>query len=162
MNPGPAAVAVSTDDPRWTSTLAEIEDLVTAAASAALAGRDLADPSAEVSVVLADDNFVQSLNRVYRKIDKPTNVLAFPTGSAKLLGDVILAFETVRREAEHQGKSLGDHAVHLVVHGVLHLLGFDHETDSDADIMEREEARILAGLGIRDPYEAAAIPGAAE
>jgi probable rRNA maturation factor len=130
-------------------------------------------------VVLADDALVRQLNRDYRGKDRPTNVLSFPqvdgdgdegTGPREdgpgaealggdgaapaplLLGDVILAFETVEGEARAQGKPLGSHLSHLVVHGVLHLLGYDHESDEDADHMERLETRILAGLGIADPY----------
>lgn len=119
---------------------------------------------AEIGIVLADDALVHRLNRDYRGKDKPTNVLSFAMldnseeevqaapGGPILLGDVILAFETVTAESRTQGKTVADHATHLVIHGVLHLLGYDHETDEDADRMERLEARILDGLGIADPY----------
>ena len=123
---------------------------------------DLAAPEGiELSVVLADDAAVRALNRDYRGRDAPTNVLAFPQADTHgdlspegpvLLGDVVLALETVRREAAAQGKSAVDHASHLVVHGILHLLGFDHHADSEAADMERCETAILAGLGIADPY----------
>jgi len=118
---------------------------------------------AELSVVLADDALVHRLNRDYRGKDKPTNVLSFALtegdagpepeeGMPIMLGDVILAYETVRHEAETQRKSFDDHLTHLVIHGVLHLLGYDHETDEDADHMERLEVKALARLGIADPY----------
>jgi probable rRNA maturation factor len=124
---------------------------------------------AELCVVLADDAFVQKLNKTYRGKDKPTNVLSFPTGAmpvaigpepmwggdtgrARPLGDIVLAEETLKREAEEQGKSFADHLAHLVVHGVLHLLGEDHEEDDAAEMMEALEREILASIGIADPY----------
>jgi probable rRNA maturation factor len=114
-----------------------------------------------IGVRLTDDDEQRRLNRAYRGKDAPTNVLAFPLadladplppGSPLLLGDVVLAFETVRREAEAQGKPLADHLRHLVVHGVLHLLGFDHDSELDAAAMEAREVEILAALGVPDPY----------
>jgi rRNA maturation RNase YbeY len=119
-------------------------------------------------VVLGDDALLRRLNRQWRGQDKPTNVLAFPTadgapapvdsqpGAPLLLGDVILAFGTVADEAVAQGKALADHFTHLVVHGVLHLLGFDHEEAAAAMRMEALETAVLARLGIADPYR----PGA--
>ena len=113
-----------------------------------------------VDVMLADDAEQRHLNRTYRGKDTPTNVLAFPQGAPGsprsdqpvLLGDVVLAFETVRGEAEAQKKPLADHLRHLVVHGVLHLLGFDHDSEPEAVAMEACEVEILAGLGVPDPY----------
>ena len=113
-----------------------------------------------VDVMLADDAEQRHLNRIYRGKDTPTNVLAFPQGAPGsprsdqpvLLGDVVLAFETVHREAAEQNKPLANHLRHLVVHGVLHLLGFDHENAADAAAMEAHEIKILAGLGVPDPY----------
>jgi probable rRNA maturation factor len=108
---------------------------------------------------------VRTLNRDYRGRDAPTNVLAFPqqdpavqpdpvtqTDGPLLLGDVVLAFETVRREAASQDKTLADHTRHLVVHGLLHLFGFDHDTEATAAEMEGRETAILAALGVADPY----------
>ena len=112
----------------------------------------------EACIVLADDPLLRSLNHTYRGKDAPTNVLSFPfqarpsEDSAAYLGDVVLAAETIAREAADQGTPLGDHFQHLVIHGVLHLLGFDHETDAEAAVMERIEIEVLAGLGIADPY----------
>lgn len=112
----------------------------------------------EISIRLATDAEVRSLNATYRGLDKPTNVLSFPAGKRfsggpdAQLGDVILALETTRREAEALGITLADHAAHLIVHGVLHLTGYDHQSDAEADVMEREERRVLASAGIADPY----------
>lgn len=112
----------------------------------------------EASIVLADDSLLRSLNRTYRGRDAATNVLSFPfqAGSgedgAAYLGDVVLAAETVAREAADQGVPIGHHFQHLVIHGVLHLLGFDHETEAEANAMERVEIEVLAGLGVPDPY----------
>ncbi len=103
---------------------------------------------------------VRTLNRDHRGKDKPTNVLSFPIGNAggvdaapTMLGDVVLACETVMAEAAAQGKSVADHLRHLVVHGVLHLTGHDHEDDAEAERMERLETRVLADLGVGDPYQ---------
>jgi probable rRNA maturation factor len=113
-----------------------------------------------VDITLADDAEQRRLNRTYRGKDMPTNVLAFPQGKPDssrpdapvLLGDVVLAFATVRREAAEQHKPLANHLRHLVVHGVLHLLGFDHEKAAEAAAMEAREIKILAKLGVPDPY----------
>ena len=107
----------------------------------------------ELSVVLADDARVHALNRDYRGKDTPTNVLSFPMAEATgLLGDVVLARETLEREALAQGKTFADHTAHMLVHGVLHLLGYDHLDDAEAEDMERREVRALARLGIDNPY----------
>ena len=117
---------------------------------------------AEVSVLFADDAFVRDLNARWRGQDKPTNVLSFPAAPEKApgprppgprpLGDIVLAFETVAREAREAGKPFDHHAAHLLVHGFLHLLGYDHETDAEAAVMEAREVRILETLDIPDPY----------
>lgn len=134
----------------------------------------VAGPSqdAELCIVFGDDAFVQNLNKTYRGKDKPTNVLSFPTGDIpvavgaevfadmgpRLLGDVVLAQETIEREAAEQSKSFSDHLTHLVVHGVLHLLGQDHENDLEAEEMEAMERDILEDLNVADPYAADAGP----
>jgi probable rRNA maturation factor len=119
----------------------------------------LAGARASVCIVLSDDTEVQSLNKRFRGIDKPTNVLSFPSAAAPVLperplGDVILARETLEREAAELSLCVPHHAAHLVAHGVLHLMGFDHGTDAEAGRMEALERRILAGHGIADPYAA--------
>jgi len=115
--------------------------------------------SAELSVTLTSDRAIRTLNRRWRGKDKPTNVLSFPApaqrrGAPRHLGDVVIAYETVASEAAAEGKAFGHHLAHLAVHGFLHLLGYDHESDRQAEAMERRERRILAGLGIPDPYAA--------
>lgn len=116
----------------------------------------------ELGITLTDDAHQRELNRRYREQDVSTNVLAFhaweprtlaPVGAPLLLGDVVIALETVTREAEEQAKLFCDHVRHLIVHGVLHLLGYDHKRDADGITMERLETSILSKLGVRDPYE---------
>jgi len=112
---------------------------------------------AELSVILTSDRAIRSLNRRWRGRDKPTNVLSFPApaparGAPRHLGDIVLAYETVAREARSQGKPLDHHIAHLALHGFLHLLGYDHESHGQAETMERRERRILARLGVPDPY----------
>ncbi|HVY99596.1 MAG TPA: rRNA maturation RNase YbeY [Dongiaceae bacterium] len=160
-----AAVAVIVDDRGWQKLVGDPEPLLRRAARAALAvarrPRGLKPGgTAALSVALMGDRGVKRLNREFRGKDRPTNVLSFPAAmvpgrAAKArvdLGDVALALGVVRREAKAQGKSPADHLAHLMVHGVLHLLGYDHETDRDAERMERLERRALAALGIADPY----------
>ena len=107
----------------------------------------------EVVIQLSNDDEVQALNARFRGKDKPTNVLSFPDGEDGRLGDIILAYETIAREATEQHKRFKDHLAHLVVHGVLHLQGYDHETERDANRMEDKERMLLAAMGIADPYE---------
>lgn len=153
----------------WQETLEGVEELCRRAALAALMagaeGWDEGPPleRMEVSLVLSDDAEVRALNRDYRGQDKATNVLSFaalddrnaplPGDGPVLLGDVIVAFETVVAEARNERKTLQDHLSHLVIHGVLHLMGFDHEDERDAVVMEAMECRVLAGLGIAAPYD---------
>lgn len=118
---------------------------------------DFQSLKAEYSVLLTDDAHMRELNKNWRSIDKPTNVLSFPApqeakAAQGLLGDIVLAFETVAREAQEEGKAPLDHVSHLAVHGALHLFGLDHEDDAEAETMENREREILARLGIPDPY----------
>jgi probable rRNA maturation factor len=116
------------------------------------------DPAGDsFALLMTSDAVVQGLNAQWRHKDQPTNVLSFPAPETvhaleKTLGDVALAYETCAREAQEQGKNLKDHATHLLVHGLLHLLGYDHEAEDDAAEMEGLEREILASLGIADPY----------
>jgi probable rRNA maturation factor len=151
-----AEIDVSRPSRRW-NALARATATVRGAARAALAHVDPAGTPVSLAVALADDRRVRDLNARWRGKDRATNVLSFPApagpaGAGRFLGDVILAFETVAREAEEQGKTLADHTAHLVVHGTLHLAGLDHRDEREAEAMEAAERAILAGLGIADPY----------
>ncbi|MCG6207383.1 rRNA maturation RNase YbeY [Rhodopseudomonas sp. HC1] len=144
----------------WQSE-ATAEAVVLRAIEAAAQAVDADTGGAELAVMLTDDDGIRALNASYRGFDKPTNVLSFPApeadyqdedGAPRLLGDIAIAYQTVRREADHEGKPFDHHLSHLAVHGFLHLVGYDHETDAEAETMESAERRILAGLGIPDPY----------
>ncbi len=141
-------------DDEW-NAVDDLEALVLAAADAAYDG-----PPATVSILLENDAAVRVLNATWRGKDKATNVLSFPSatpdipGAPRHLGDIALAYGTLVREAETEGKPLAHHLQHLVVHGMLHLAGMDHMTADEADAMETRERTILAGLGVPDPYAA--------
>lgn len=127
--------------------------------AAALAEAGAADASSELSIVFTDDAHIRALNAGWRGKDKATNVLSFPAFPVKpgdrlppMLGDIVLAAETVAHEAELEEKPFDHHLLHLMVHGVFHLLGYDHENDADAEAMEALERRALAKLAIPDPY----------
>jgi probable rRNA maturation factor len=129
----------------------------TIAAAIAESGSAVPD-GVEVSLCLADDALLRALNLRWRGVDRPTNVLSFPSASPGRLagsvglGDIALAYETLAREANELGVPLADHYRHLVAHGFLHLIGYDHETDREAERMEALETRIMARLGAADPY----------
>ena len=129
---------------------ANASEIIERGVHAVLADQDIV--SAEASVVLGSDPFVQELNRDYRGKDKPTNVLSFPQ-DLPLLGDLVFAYETVKRESDEQQKSFDEHLLHLCVHGTLHLLGYDHIGDAEAEEMEALEIKILATMGVKNPYE---------
>jgi probable rRNA maturation factor len=119
----------------------------------------LSTKDAELAIVLTDDSTIRALNRDWRDVDKATNVLAFPTeNAAGHLGGIVLAFETIAREARSEGKPLAHHLAHLAVHGFLHLVGYDHERPKDALEMERTERKILSQLAIPDPYRPERTP----
>jgi probable rRNA maturation factor len=172
---GPSSLHVEIGAPVWRGLLVDPAGVCRRAIEATL--ERAAPPAwrarAEIGVVLADDAAARALNAAHRGQDRPTNVLSFPmlTASAAslgsepgdrplLLGDIVLAAETIRAQAITENKPLTDHVLHLVVHGTLHLLGHDHEDDAQAVAMEELERSILAGLGVPDPY--AEAPGARE
>jgi probable rRNA maturation factor len=158
------------EDPRWEA--AGLPDLAGRAADAALRRLGLDPGRFEIAVLAADDARIAALNADFRGRPQPTNVLSWPSeergtdteGAVPAppepgtpddpapLGDIALAWETCRREAQEAGRAMEDHVCHLVVHGVLHLLGYDHVRDGDAALMERLEVEILASLGVADPY----------
>jgi probable rRNA maturation factor len=142
-------IEVEIEADAWVEALADAAAVAERAAVAALGTVE-----GDVVVLLTDDAAVQDLNARFRGKDKPTNVLSFPAAesAAPHLGDLVLAYGVCVAEAEAQGKSLADHLAHLTVHGVLHLLGRDHEDEAEAEAMEAEERDILASLGVADPY----------
>lgn len=144
-------IEVEVEDAAWSAALPDVATTVERAATAALGAVE-----GDVVVLLTDDASVQDLNARFRDRDRPTNVLSFPAAESAFphLGDLVLAHGVCAAEAEAQGKSLADHLAHLTVHGVLHLLGRDHEVEAEADAMEAEERTILASLGVADPYRA--------
>ncbi|MBB3892665.1 putative rRNA maturation factor [Phenylobacterium haematophilum] len=147
-------IDIEIEDEAWVAAAPQAQHLVEAAAAAALRHAEF-DVDA-VTILLTDDESVRDLNDRFRGKDYATNVLSFPApeNPEGHLGDIALAFGVCAREATEQGKPLGHHLQHLVAHGVLHLLGYDHETDAEAEHMEGLERVILAGLGVPDPYAA--------
>ena len=146
-------IDIEIEDEHWLAVLPEAELLVRAVAEATL---DYVEFEGGLVVLLTDDEQVHDLNRRFRGQDKPTNVLSFPSrlNPEAHLGDVALAFGVCVAEAQAQAKPLAHHLQHLVAHGVLHLVGYDHETDAEALEMEGLERVVLAGLGVPDPYAA--------
>ena len=143
-------VEVEVED--WTDAVDDVEAVVERAAVAALGSK-----AGGIVILLTDDETVRDLNDRFRGKDRPTNVLSFPAAkmpgaNPQPLGDIVLAYGVCAREAEEQSKTLRNHLTHLVVHGVLHLQGRDHEDDAEAEAMEAEERSILASLGVSDPY----------
>lgn len=153
-------VAIEVEDEAW-GTVPGLEDLAQDAVAAVLSIAAPQDIPCDVAVLFTDDASIAEINAAWRGMDKPTNVLSFPTpddmpvpdGEARPLGDIVLAHGVISREAAEQAKTLRDHTAHLIVHGTLHLLGYDHESDDEAEEMETLETRILKDLGISDPYE---------
>jgi probable rRNA maturation factor len=143
---------VELEDPAWSTALPNAEALVLEAADATLASEGAVGEG--VTLLLTDDETVRGLNVRFREQDKPTNVLSFPApqNPERFLGDIALAYGVCALEAQEQGKPLAHHLQHLVAHGVLHLLGYDHMSDDQAAEMEGLERAVLAGLGIPDPY----------
>jgi probable rRNA maturation factor len=150
----PVDIDLVVDSPIW-SGFAAADATVRRAIEAA--ARAVGKPGA-VAVMLTDDASIRAMNAQWRGIDKPTNVLSFPAAETPAaagkshLGDIAIAYETVAAESASENKGFADHLAHLAVHGYLHLVGFDHETDAEAVRMEHLETQILSGLGIADPY----------
>jgi probable rRNA maturation factor len=145
------SVEIKVESPLW-SAQPRAEETVR---EAILAAADmLSTAGGEVSIVLTDDSHMQNLNRQWRGIDKPTNVLSFPAAKAggMMLGDIVVAYETLARECEEEGRMFLHNLAHLTVHGFLHLIGYDHATDAEADAMETLESKIIARLNMPDPY----------
>lgn len=150
------SLSIVIEDEAW-KVLRGLKSLTEKAVDAALTA---SARKKEVTILFTNNVVLKTLNNDWRGKNKPTNVLSFPApkdlkvphGEAKPLGDIALAFETVAKEAEASGKSLKSHTTHMIVHGVLHLLGYDHEGDADATKMEAKEIRILKKLGLPDPY----------
>jgi probable rRNA maturation factor len=154
------SVSIEVEDEAW-RMLDGLEGRAQRVVAATLDGVGAAPGTCEIALLFTGDDTIAALNAEWRGKQGPTNVLSFPApsgmpvprGEPRPLGDVVLAHGVIAREAAQQGKSLHDHTAHLIVHGVLHLLGFDHETGADAEDMERLETSILKGLGVSDPYE---------
>ena len=151
------AIEIIIDAPGW-EAIADLEGLATRVvrASCSASGAKLAS-GGEVAITFCNDAAIRALNAQWRQRDTATNVLSFPTPGRleekRLLGDIVIAQETVAREAAEQGKEFEDHTAHMIIHGFLHLIGYDHETPEEADVMEALERRIAAALGLSDPYE---------
>ena len=150
---------IDVEEAGW-AELAGLDELAAKACAAVFAAQGKRPDDYDVSLVFSSDEAVRALNVAWRGKDSATNVLSFPAedmplpeGEPHPLGDIILAYGVVAREAAEQGKTLRDHAAHLMIHGLLHLLGHDHEDDGEATAMEALEIGILKGLGITNPYE---------
>jgi probable rRNA maturation factor len=145
------SVDIQVQSPLWSEQpLAE----QTVREAIATAAETLSTVEGEVSIVLTGDSEMQKLNRQWRGVDKPTNVLSFPAkaGGAKMLGDIVVAYETLQRECAEEGGHFLHHLAHLAVHGFLHLSGYDHATDAQAETMEALESKIMRALKMPDPY----------
>ena len=138
-------VLVDVHDKRWNKFKIDFDEIANA-----VVGKKY--ENSEVSVILTNDKEIQQINKQYRNIDKPTNVLSFELGDDILLGDIFISIDTVQREANLEKITVVEHTAHMLVHGVLHLLGYDHIKDDEAEIMEEKETKILKKLGIKNPY----------
>ncbi len=161
------SVDISVNEKAWDSTLSNlpskiVQDCILATLTSSEV-RINGTNKLEVSVLLTGDEEIQELNNTYRKKNKPTNVLSFPQNmefsdteneeGCLLLGDIVLSIHTIQLEASNQNKSMKDHLAHLIVHGTLHLLGYDHQTDQDATQMESIEIAVLNSMGVSNPYK---------
>jgi probable rRNA maturation factor len=147
------AIDILVQSPLWSAQpLAEqtVREAIVAASAT------ISTKNGELSIVLTDDSSIRALNRQWRGIDKPTNVLSFPglglDDGPRMFGDIVIAYETLKQECEQEQREFLHHLAHLAVHGFLHLIGYDHETDAEADKMEGLESRIMTRLNLPDPY----------
>jgi probable rRNA maturation factor len=156
-------IDVALEHEAWHSDLPDLEDFAQHLCHRTLEFTGFLKPTVEISFVFTDDASIQTLNAQYRSKDKPTNVLSFPQYAPEnlskdedflMLGDIVLAYETVKSESAEQAKSFRHHTAHMIVHGLLHLLGHDHIEDRQAEIMEALERKILKSFNIPDPYDA--------
>lgn len=165
-------VELVVEEPRWLEVLPDLQAVADRAAAVGLREAGFDPTVCEIALLACDDARIAALNERFRSRMGPTNVLSWPAfdpggakaglaprpparlreGAALALGDLAIGFQTVTREAEARGVGLNSHVIHLILHGTLHLLGYDHETEADAGAMEATETRLLAGLGISDPY----------
>lgn len=167
MDPGDLHLDIMIEDQRWTQTLPDLEKMTRKALEACFKIAEIKLPcpgrKPEISIVFADDKMVHQINKTYRNKDKPTNVISFAyledekhpeqTDNEDFsMGDIILSYETVEQEATEQQKSLQDHTVHLIVHGCLHLFGYHHDNDLQAQDMEDKEVMILREMNVKNPY----------
>lgn len=138
------------DDARW-HDLAELGALISQALEA---GAKISSVRGDISLLLTDNDALQALNRDFRSLNKPTDVLSFPASEIErpFLGDIAIAYGVAAKDASAQGKPLADHLAHLLIHGLLHLAGFDHQNDTEAEEMEAMERKALANIGLSDPY----------
>ena len=154
------SIAVEVDDGDW-SDMAAFEAMVAEVGAKLTDSLEFPTAKARACIALSSDEGVRILNKQFRSLDKPTNVLSFPalqppagapSDAPRMLGDIAIAYQTTRQEADDEQKPFDHHLSHLAVHGFLHLIGYDHENDGDAEAMEGLETEILAQLGIPDPY----------
>jgi len=151
----PPQIDIQTQSPLWEAQPLAIRTVHDAIAAAAA---ELSTIGGEVCIVLTDDSAITRLNRDWRGIDKPTNVLSFPASGqtgrqeSRLLGDIVIAYQTLERECETENRLFLHHLAHLAIHGFLHLSGYDHETDGQADEMEALESKVMSRLNMPDPY----------
>ena len=152
-------IDIDINDPHWLDLIPDIEINTHKIIQNILEGQLPNAQHVEISIVLANDNFVQDLNKKYRDKDKPTNVLSFPqteedelSAPIIMLGDIVIASGVIEKESKEQNKNIKNHYTHMLVHGCLHLMHYDHITDEEADEMEALEIQILSNLGIKNPY----------
>ena len=151
----PLQIDIQMQSPLWDAQPLAAQTIRAAIGAAASI---LSTAGGEVSIVLTNDSAIRDLNRGWRGIDKPTNVLSFPvssqtiSGETRLLGDIVIAYETLERECDDENRIFLHHLAHLAVHGFLHLIGYDHQTDVQAEEMEGLESKIMMRLNLPDPY----------